>query len=93
MSEPIAASITAGAKSEQVKQCIIQASGCNHTEVQLAVQVLANDSVHKLKEKCDNLTKVFHGAMVNLPPRQYEKITRSVDDIAETEIQEEFSFK
>jgi len=80
-------------ESEQVKQFIMQASGCSHSEVQLTIQVLQNDSVLKLKEKCDNLTKVFRGAMAKLPPRQYEKITRSVEDIEDTNIQEEFSFK
>ena len=69
----------------------MKASGCDHSEVALALQETAHN-IHKQRERIDNLTKVFNGAKDLLPNRKYEKIYKQMDDVEDPNVQEEYDF-
>ena len=77
--------------SEKVKQLIMRASGCNHSEVSLALQEAAHTS-HKMQERVDYLKTVFNGALSNLPARRYMKIYDQAENIEDLQVHEVFSF-
>ena len=77
--------------SEPVKQLVMQASGCDHSEVSLALLSIAN-TTHKREERVENLKKVFVGAIDNLPSRKYEKIFKQMEDVDDPGVQENFLF-
>lgn len=82
-------------ESEHVKALVMTASGCDHSEVALAIgaaNATAMKDDHKKQERCDNLNKVFNGAKERLPVRIYEKITKQMDDVEDPNINEEFAF-
>ena len=78
--------------AEIVKKLIMSASGCDHSEVSLSLQETAH-TVHKQKERIDNLTKVFNGAKERLPARKYEKIFKQMDDVEDPNVVEEYHFE
>ena len=69
----------------------MKASGCNHSEVSLALQEAAHNS-HKMQERVDYLKIIFKGAQANLPERRYMKIYDQAEEVEEPEIREVFNF-
>ena len=78
--------------SEAVKQLIMKASGCDHSDVSLALQEAAH-TTHKMQERVDNLRRVFKGALANLPTRKYMKIYSQADEVEDPPADEHFSFR
>ena len=77
--------------SETVKRLIMKASGCDHSDVSLALQEAAG-TTHKMQERVDYLRRVFDGAQANLPARKYMKVYQQTDDVEDPPVREEFNF-
>ena len=77
--------------SETVKQLIMKASGCERSDVSLALQE-AVGTTHKMQERVDYLRRVFDGAQENLPGRKYMKVDQQTDDVEDPPVHEEFNF-
>ena len=78
-------------ESDTVKNLVCQASGCDRSEVAMAM-AFASNTIHKKQERISNLTRVFEGAKERLPQRKYEKIFKQMDDVDEVAMHEEFNF-